>query len=119
MAKVEILVSCTYYIVTPESAALGDFAECGMEWEARGFSFRELVDLLFQNWSEPSDSHEAYWTDHTWLTGPSDTDYRTCAETRYSYHFSRGNNPRLSKYWVKALIAARDKRRELNKRRHI
>ncbi|MGI0025130.1 MAG: hypothetical protein ACREA4_08305 [Nitrososphaera sp.] len=96
-----ILVSCTYQIVTPESAADGDFAETGFEWENREFIFRELVDLLSEcyEWSNSAPYNEATWG----CVEPYTSNYETGEERSESYHYSRDNEARMAKYWRKAI----------------
>lgn len=94
----------TYDIVTPASARDGDFAESGWideegaeiapdEWDLEEYEteFFAVVSLAAKHITqygsvEASDS-PACSPGHTWYTTTdSERDYRTGAETRYSFH---------------------------------
>jgi len=98
-----ILLNKSYTIVTPESAADGDFAECGLEFENTPYTFRELVNEL-QRYSEASCS-PAHGETYEWATSEGDIDYRTGEVTEYSLHYSRNNPARNAKYWRLAMKA--------------
>ena len=94
-----ILVNTTFEIVTEESAEYGEAAELGMESENVPYSFRDLVRLMEEFPMRGYGSPE-------WLEDEGHTDMRTGdCETR-AIHFSHKNNPRLLKYWHKAIAAS-------------
>lgn len=81
------LMSKTYQVVTPESAEQGDFSDQGFEYE--GNEFDTLWDVAEEirnaGATELSSSGEA--SPHDWYsTVDGDTDYKTGAETTYSFH---------------------------------
>lgn len=95
-------ITKTYDIVTPESAEQGDYAETGWEDEQGATiepdaydleeyetEFAAVVALAVKHIGhgvEPSDWPRCC-PGHTWYTdSDGDTDYRTGAVTRYSYH---------------------------------
>jgi hypothetical protein len=90
-----------YSILTPESAADGDYAEHGFVFENRGMTFGELVHEM-RNYSQSSCSPRDGGT-HVWVSSEGDTDYRNGEETTYSLHYSRSNRDRYAKYWRKAM----------------
>jgi len=93
----------TYEITTPESAEAGDSEETGFISEAEEMTFREAVEMLAC--TEPSDTPTG---PRTWYTTEGDTDYRTGAEERRSYH---PKTERDGRYMAKAYKTANDKRR--------
>lgn len=64
-------------------------------------TFRELVDEL-NYYPNPSQSHMANANTYAWASS-SYTDMHTGNLTECSIHYARENNPRMAKYWVKAL----------------
>ena len=99
-----IKISKTYEVVTHESAEHGEAAEHGFIFENEGYTFRELVQLMrdYNNLSCSPASGGVY----EWLSGNSDTDYATGAETIESIHYSAENEPKKAKYWRKAMVLA-------------
>ena len=99
-----VLVSCTFSIVTHESAEDGEAAESGFEWESVAYTFRELVRLMrdypnASRWPACGDVGE-------WYACEPEPDYRTGDEETRAIHYSRDNAPRSAKYWRKAAIVA-------------
>jgi hypothetical protein len=98
-----LLIHKTFEVVTPESAEDGEAADSGFDQKNEPYTFRELVSAMkvhYQPSCWPLRGTEP--ADHVWFTSGSDTDYVTGAETTTSIHFSRANNPRSAKYWLKA-----------------
>ena len=95
-----VLVRETYYTITPESAAIGDFDETGfIDEEGTEYTFRELVDLL--QFTEPSCFPIDNTPDkHLWFTTiDAETDYATGTDEYRSYH---PTSDRAARYMVKA-----------------
>jgi hypothetical protein len=103
------MISKTFTEVTPESAEECDFSDSGFIYERQSFKFRELVDEL-EAISHASCS--APVTIHTYVTESAGiTDYRTCVETEYCYHFA--DDPKKVKYWQKAVNYVFNKQKRL------
>lgn len=99
-----IVLRQTYEIVTEESAADGDVAERGFDWEDAPHTFRETVDLIRDGgFIHTSCSHGA----PRWLSAEviqdraffEDGEHRTL-----SLH--PANDARSHRYWEKACRAA-------------
>ena len=79
------LIRKSYEIITPESAEAGEAEEQGWEDEdGTEYTVAEAIRLLRH--TEPSSSrfHHGVW----YSDADGDTDYRTGAVTRYSYHLN-------------------------------
>lgn len=75
-------IKVTYEVITPESAEDGDVAERGWDdEEGTPHTLREAVKLM--RGCEPSSSE---FHVGVWYTAEGDTDYRTGAERRQSFH---------------------------------
>lgn len=92
-----IKFSVTFDVVTPESAAVGEYAETGFECEPADLAF----DPVYETAAERAADHVEQWCGHceasssgplrvgSWLTSADgDLDYSTGAVTRHSVHFS-------------------------------
>lgn len=97
-----IEVSITYETITPESAEHGDFADSGFESESEFYTFRELVSVLRQRFTQYSQSLGPY-TAWMYASEYSEPDYRTGEETVRSIHLKDKSKAR---YWIKALNTA-------------
>lgn len=78
-----ILIRTTYETVTPESAECGDAADRGwVDQEGTEYELAEAISKL--EGCEPSSSmfHVGVW----YTQADGETDFRTGAETRESYH---------------------------------
>ena len=98
-----ILINKTYTEVTPESAEQGEFSDSGFVFEDAEYSFRELIEELEKH-SQPSCSclHNNY--DNVWFSSDFEIeDYCTMTERQESLHYSRNNDARSKKYWMKAI----------------
>lgn len=96
-----IILSQTYEIVTEESAAEGDAAERGYDWENRPHTFRETVELIgAEGFNNSNSSHGT----PRWLSSEPVQDFSDGAYTTYSLH--PGNDARSLRYWAKACRAA-------------
>lgn len=105
--KTGILISQTYETVTPESAAEGDADDRGYAFENVEYSFRELVDLMKEHPECSSGGRNYQPTEHDWFSAyPWIEDYTTGGEKSTAIHYSRGNPPRMAKYWRKAAAIA-------------
>ena len=99
-----IILSQTYEIVTAESAAYGEAAERGFDWEDAPHGFRETVDLIRDGgFTHPSCSHGV----PRWLTTEviEDCAYYEDGEHR-SLSLHPANDARSQRYWAKACRAA-------------
>ena len=99
-----ILISCTFEVVTPESAEEGEVADSGFLVESEPVTFRELVSIM-RDYPNPS-CYPPSGDSGEWLSSHPSQDCRDCSETTESLHFSRENPPRMVKYWRKAMLAA-------------
>ena len=95
-----LILSKTYQIVDEESAEHGEAKECGFEWQDAPHTFREVVELLTNEFTNPSCSHGV----PRWVMGEDDTDYVTGECTTYSLHPAK--DARTQRYWAKACKAA-------------
>lgn len=93
--------SQTYEIITDESAADGDVAERGHDWETSPHTFGELVRLLQGDYcaAEPSQSHGV----PRWVTAYGERDLHGGSFRNISLHPA---NDRARRWWPKALAAA-------------
>jgi hypothetical protein len=98
-----MMISRTYEVVTPESAEQGDFADCGFDFEAEPFTFRELVRLIDRDGFCNCSCSPASGSVNEWLSTNPEPDYHDGSETSYALHFDRTNAPRYAKYWAKAI----------------
>jgi hypothetical protein len=100
-----LLITKTFETVTPESAEIGDFEECGFIFEDVEMSFSDLIsELQSEGYCHLSNSGDI--TDTTWITTEAiqDRDYfEKGHETSYSLHLSVNNKPSAEKYWKWAL----------------
>ena len=102
-------ISEHYSIVTPESAAHGDYDETGTIDTGTPYSFRELVDYIQRGgFSYPScyPLNDATDTAHVWLEDGGEDNYITGARTYRTLHFDYYKQPHKAKYWHKALKAS-------------
>ena len=92
-----ILISETYEIMTPESAAIGEHEEIGFNFKYEQYTFRELVDYL---------KRKGYRHNHgRWVsTDFETTDYRTGEEESLSLH--PASDSRSQRYFWKAVRIA-------------
>ena len=102
-----ILCNVTFSIVTEESAADGDCAECGMFSENIPFTFRELVE-----WMQGGEASAcpASGDCHEWVAqdqGETRVYFERGEREERSIHYSRDNPPHKAKYWGRAMRAAR------------
>lgn len=96
-----IKLSLTYEIVTEESAANGEAAESGYEWENAPHSFREVVEMIKNGgFIHPSDFPGV----PRWLTTAPEQDVSNGNFESRSLH--PGKDARSQRYWVKACRAA-------------
>lgn len=96
-----IILSQTYEIVTEESAANGDAAEYGFDWENVEHTFREVVGLIKDGgFIHPSD----YPGVPRWLTTEAEQDFATGDYETKSLH--PGKDARSQRYWEKACRVA-------------
>lgn len=96
-----IILSQTYEIVTEESAAEGDAAERGFDWEDAPHTFRETVELIQDGgFIHPS----CYPGVPGWLSTEADQDVHTGEYETKSLH--PGKDARSQRYWEKACRAA-------------
>lgn len=100
-----ILISKTFDYVTDESAAQGESAERGFEFQDVAYSFKELVELIQDGFTNPS-CQPATGATYEWLNTNSEYDHSYAQYETYSLHYSNTNPPRKAKYWRKAFIAA-------------
>lgn len=92
-----IILSQTYEIITEESAANGEVAESGFDWQDAPHSLREVVDLIInEGFTVPSDSPGV----PRWLSTSSQQDIHTGDYETKSLH--PGKDPRSLRYWEKA-----------------
>lgn len=99
-----IILSQTYEIVTEESAANGEAADSGYDWEDAPHTFRETVELII---SEGFTNQQCSHGVPRWLTTEviqdraffEDGEHRTL-----SLH--PGDDARSQRYWEKACRAA-------------
>ena len=103
MGDVMILISKTYEIITEDSAEDGATEEAGFYFEDEPMTFRELIGEIHRGGYCYTSSYPCYGRAGDWLTTETDIDYQTGERTSYSLHFSHNNNPRLERYWRKAL----------------
>jgi hypothetical protein len=74
------------------------------EYENEPLAFRDLVKYLCdEGFTNPNDS---VITSRTGISTGQVEDYRTGMVTKKTIFFSKDNNPRLAKYWVKAVKTA-------------
>lgn len=99
-----IILSQTFEVVTEESAADGDVAESGFDWQDAPHTFRETVELIRDGgFIHPSCSHGT----PGWLSTEviqdraffEDGEHRTVA-------LHPGRDSRSQRYWAKACRAA-------------
>lgn len=96
-----IYLSQTYQIVTEESAANGECAESGFDWEDAPHTFRETVELIQDGgFIYPSCSSGV----PLWLSTESEQDCFTGEWESKSLH--PANDKRSLRYWEKACRAA-------------
>jgi hypothetical protein len=103
MGDVMILISKTYETVTQDSAEAGEAEDSGFVFEDESMTFRELIGEIHRGGYCYSSSYPCYGRAGDCLTTEADIDYQTGEQTSYSLHFSHNNNPRLERYWRKAL----------------
>lgn len=100
-----IILSQTYEIVTEESAAEGEIAESGFDWENSKFSFRELVEIIQGcGFIHPSEYPCYYPNAPRWISTEPVIDYRSGEWETKSLHCA--NDARSKRYWAKACLAA-------------
>ena len=95
-----LILSKTYQIVDEESAEHGEAKECGFEWQDAPHAFRETVELLTNEFTNPSCTGGV----PRWAIGDDEQDYGTGESTTYSLH--PANDARTQRYWAKACKAA-------------
>ena len=99
-----IMLSQSYEIVTEESAADGEAAERGLDWEDAPHTFRETVDLIRAGgFIRPSCSHGT----PGWLSTEviQDRAFFELGEHR-TLSLHPGRDSRSQRYWAKACRAA-------------
>ena len=104
-----LLISEHYSIVTPESAAHGDYDETGTIDAGTPYTFRELVQYIKrEGYVNPScyPLNDATDVTQVWLEDGGDEDYTTGAVTYRTLHFDYYNQPHKVKYWRWALKAS-------------
>lgn len=96
-----VLLSKTYSEITPESAEDGDTSDEGFVWLHVAHTFRELIEVLreHRNASSSGETSSGTWFSCDWYTDC----YETGTERQTSIHYSRDNEPRSLKYWLKAI----------------
>lgn len=95
-----IILSQTFEIVTEDSAAEGDAAERGFDWEDVPHTFRETVDLIESGFNVPNCSLGV----PGWLSTEPEQDIQDGSYETKSIH--PGRDSRSQRYWVKACRAA-------------
>lgn len=96
-----ILLSQTYEIITEESAADGEAAERGFDWQDCPHTFREVVDLIRDGgFCHPSCSPGV----PAWLSADAEQDMHDGSYETKSLH--PGRDARSQRYWEKACRAA-------------
>lgn len=105
MSECRCRVTVCYEIVTPESAANGDFADSGVLFPAQEYSLRDLVGLFRSDIAEysvwPVEASRSVWAiSHT------DVDYEDMSEERWTYHCHADATPREVRVWEWALRLA-------------
>lgn len=96
-----IILSQTYEIVTEESAADGEAAESGFDWQDAPHGFRETVEIIRDGgFIHPSCSPGV----PGWLSTESEQDFGTGEWESKSLHPAR--DARSQRYWAKACRAA-------------
>ena len=100
-----ILVDKTFEIFTHESAEHGAIEDGGFAAVNEAITFRELVEMMRREYTQPSMSpvHRSTWV---WFTNEPEEDYRTGEYRSESIHFSPCNPQRKAKYWIKAMACA-------------
>lgn len=94
-------LSQSYEIVTEESAADGDAAERGFDWEDAEHTFREAVELIKDGgFIHPSCSHGV----PGWLSTEAEQDIHSGEYETKTLH--PGKDARSQRYWEKACRAA-------------
>ena len=104
-----LLISEHYSIVTPESAANGDYDETGTIDTGTPYTFRELVQYIKrEGFLNPScyPLNDATDVTQVWLEDGGDEDYSTGAVTHRTLHFDYYKQPHKAKYWRWALKAS-------------
>ncbi len=89
-------ISETYETWTEEDVEIGDTNDRGFNFQSEDYSFRELIDYIEREGFRREGNTE-------WLTDCEEMDYRTGETTNRGLHFDRDNEPRLRKYWEKAI----------------
>lgn len=99
-----LLISKTYFTMSPESADNGVCEDTGFVFENEEYSFRELVEAMreYNSCSCLPSSGAVY----EWLSNNPEIEYQTGEEITESIHFSKENHVRKQKYWAKAMYAA-------------
>lgn len=96
-----IILHQTYETVSEESAANGEVADSGYDWQNVEHGFRETVELIVDGgFVYPSDSHGV----PRWLSTEDEQDIQSGDYTHYSLH--PGDDVRSQRYWAKACKAA-------------
>lgn len=98
-----ILISCTYEVVTEESAEHGDAEERGFEYENAPTEYDDVVRIL--KGLEPSCRPITNGA-LTWFTSYGDADFKTGNRTNKSYHLVRGQGDAAEALWAKAITEA-------------
>lgn len=104
-------ISVTYSQVTPESAAHGDFSECGYIEEPYKASLKDVINKIeselgyFENFQAGGVYQSLYASDfHT-------IDYRTATEQQNCVHIQPADRRRKyhkrAAYWLNKVIAAK------------
>lgn len=86
------LVTKTYEVITPESAELGEVAQCGFIFEAEPMALSSVIDLLRECATLSSTSVDFY----TWAISNPEEDYFTGDSTTYHLHVRDMHNEPLS-----------------------
>lgn len=90
-------LTTTYEVVTPESAEQGDVEDSGIKSEEDYDNLYDIVEILLRHGVEASSSS---FDPHVWYSEmDGDTDYRTGAETRLSYHIEGASDLELKQVY--------------------
>jgi len=96
------MIDKTFEVITEESAENGESSDAGFSAINEKVSFRDLVNLMAEKYTHPSQYPVARST-RVWFTSEVDQDYRTGEYRSESIHFSSDNPTFKAKYWIKAM----------------
>lgn len=95
-----ILLSCTYSVITDESAEHGESEESGFKWENVEHTIDEVVKLIRGAQPSCSDALQG------WFIHVGERDYVDGTITEESIHFCRGQSEEAFAAWKKAIQLA-------------